>query len=132
MALRWVGPPPTKAELAALRRMAKRGQLPKSGTITRKVMTRAQIARTAAAYEKFHWGEQPKRVHRVRLPSFTGGLFELGKLRAVEYETTKGRERAVWVHKFSAPYPSLTGTARGKLGPIVGGRAIITERGIER
>lgn len=128
--LRWKGPPPTEAELRAIRRAAARGELPKTGTLQR--ATRSQAERAAAAYTKFHWGDGPNSVKRVRLPSYGQGVFELGKLRAVEYETHKGGERAVWVHKFSKPYPSLTGTPKGKLGPIVGGRAYITERGIER
>jgi hypothetical protein len=132
MALRWVGPPPTKSELRVIRRMAARGELPRDATLSRAFMSKKQIARTAHAYKSFHWGEGPKKLTRAKLPSFTGGLFELGKLRAVEYEASKGGERAVWVHKFSKPYPSLTGTARGKLGPILGGGAFITERGIER
>jgi len=112
--------------------MAARGELPRNATLSRAYMSKAEIARTAHAYKAFHWGEKPKRLTRTRLPAYAGGLFELGKLRAVEYEATKGGERAVWVHKFSKPYPSLTGTARGKLGPILGGGAFITERGIER
>lgn len=130
MALRWVGPPPTAAERKALARAASRGELPSHGTISRG--RRSSAERAGAAYSKFHWGDAPKAVKRVRLPSYAHGVYELGKLRAVEYETTKRGERAVWVHKFSSPYPSLTGTPGGKLGPIVGGRAFITERGIEK
>lgn len=131
MALRWIGPPPTKAELRVLQNAARAGKLPKHGTITRgRVAPNGEVA--AVAYKKFHWGDAPKKRKRVRLPSYSHGLFELGKLRAVEYETTKGGERAIWVHKFEEPYPSLTGTPGGKLGPIVGGGAFITERGIER
>jgi hypothetical protein len=85
----------------------------------------------AREYERTHWGEQPKRLRHLRLPSF-GELYELGKLRAVEYETSKGGEHAIWVHKFTKPYPSLTATPRGKLGPLVGGAAVVTERGIEK
>jgi hypothetical protein len=130
MTLRWIGPPPTAAELRVLRNAARRGELPKHGTLRR--ATKVQASAAVREFQKFHWGEKPKKVKRVRLPSYAKGVYELGKLRAVEYETTKGGERAVWVHKFSAPYPSLTGTAGGKLGPIVGGRAFITERGIEK
>jgi len=129
MALRWIGPPPTAAELRVLRNAARAGKLPKHGTITRAHMIKSGAAQ---AFERFHWGEKPKRVKKVRLPSYSAGVFELGKLRAVEYETTKGGERAIWVHQFERPYPSLTGTPSGKLGPIVGGGAFITERGIER
>lgn len=130
MTLRWIGPPPTKAELRALKAAARRGELPKNGTLRRATKVQAEAA--ARSFERFHWGEKPKKVRRVRLPSYSKGVYELGKLRAVEYETVKGGERAVWVHKFSAPFPSLTGTPGGKLGPIVGGRAFITERGIEK
>lgn len=130
MALRWLGPPPSPRELAALRRAALRGELPEHGTIRRANPSKA--GRAAREFERFHWGEKPKRARRVKLPSFERGIYELGKLRAVEYETTKGGERAVWVHKFTRPFPSLTGTPSGRLGPIVGGAAIVTERGIEK
>ena len=132
MALRWVGPGrPTRAELAELRRMAARGELPTHGTISRAKLGKGRGAAAAREYERTHWGNPPRRVLHVRLPDF-GELFELGKLRAVEYETTKGGDHAIWVHKFSKPYPSLTVTPRGKLGPIVGGAAVVTERGIEK
>ncbi|MGH7605576.1 MAG: hypothetical protein ACRENK_16475 [Gemmatimonadaceae bacterium] len=130
MGLRWIGPPPTKAELRVLQNAARKGQLPKNGTIRR--ATRSQADAAMKSYTRFHWGDEPKRVKKVTLPSYAKGVYELGRLRAVEYETHKGGERAVWVHKFSKPYPSLTGTPGGKLGPIVGGRAFITERGIEK
>jgi hypothetical protein len=130
MALRWIGSPPTKAELRVLQNAARRGKLPKNGTVQR--ASRANVAPAAAEFERFHWGERPKRVVRARLPNYDRGLYELGKLRAVEYETTKGGERAVWVHKFSKPFPSLTATPNGRLGPIMGGGAFVTERGIEK
>ncbi len=57
-------------------------------------------------------------------------VFELGKLRYAEYQTRKGDQAAIWCHDFSWPYPSLTGTADGRLGPILGGNARVTERGI--
>jgi hypothetical protein len=128
MALRWLGPPPTKAELRVLKNAARKGKLPKHGIVRRARAKSAPIG----AFEAFHWGEKPNRVKKVRLPSYDGGIYELGKLRAVEYETTKGGERAIWVHGFSRPFPSITATSRGKLGPIVGGRAYVTERGIEK
>ncbi len=130
MALRWLGPPPTKAELSALQRAAARGELPAHGTIQR--ATKSQVASAGKAYERFHWGTGPDRVRKVRLPDYSRGVYELGKLRAVEYEATKGKERAIWVHLFTRPFPSLTATPRGRLGPIVGGAAFVTERGIEK
>jgi len=80
-------------------------------------------------YERFHWGTKAKRKIRVRV-STPRELFEIGKLRRVEYETVKKGERAVWYHDFSRPFPSLTATTSGRLGPIVGGRAKVEPRGI--
>lgn len=80
-------------------------------------------------YERFHWGTKAKRKVRVNL-STPRELFEIGKLRRVEYETVKKGERATWYHDFSRPFPSLTATPSGKLGPIVGGRAKVEPRGI--
>jgi len=83
-----------------------------------------------SAFEAFHWGETPKRGPRPRrLPDFSE-LYEIGELVRVEYLTTKGGERAIWVHDFSRPYPVLTATPKGRLGPILGGRARVTPRGI--
>lgn len=130
MPLRWVGPPPTKTELRVLQNAARAGKLPKHGTVSRSTMAKAGPA--AVAYKAFHWGDAPKKAKRVKLPNYSHGIYALGKLRAVEYETVKGGEHAVWVHQFEEPYPTLTGTPGGKLGPIVGGGHFITERGIER
>jgi len=126
----WHGPPPTAAELRALERAARAGKLPANGHARRAV--KRNLAPVAQAYRGFHWGENPEKVTRARLPSFAGGLYKLGDLRAVEYETTKAGERAIWVHKFSRPYPTLTATPSGRLGPIVGGAAHVTNRGIEK
>ena len=84
----------------------------------------------ASAFREFHWGRDAKRRRVVQVPADTE-FFQLGRLRAVEYETRKGRKIGVWRHEFGPPYPALTGTADGRLGPIVGGAARITKRGIE-
>lgn len=117
---------PTAAERRAIANGIRRGTIP-NGAVLRPASAREAVA----AYERFHWGNKPKRVIKTRLPSFDR-LFELGKLLKVEYLAKKGKEDAIWVHAFSKPYPSLTGTPRGRLGPIVGGAAYITERGIEK
>jgi hypothetical protein len=82
------------------------------------------------AYERFHWGDKPKQLRSVELPEFDE-LYTLGKLVSVEYETTKAGESAIWHHEFESPEPSLTATPDGDLGPIIGGGAHVTERGIE-
>jgi len=121
---------PTQAELSAIRRAAASGRLQNGASAGPARALKTNRARRA--YEEFHWGRKSKRQKRVRLPSYDEGLFELGRLRAVEYETRKGNEHAIYVHQFDPPYPILTGTPRGKLGPIVGGGAFITSRGIEK
>lgn len=131
----WNGPrPPTPAEQHAIARGYRAGVIRDGDTVgpglARRVNPSAPHA--ASAYESFHWGNPPDSARRVRLPSYDQGLYALGKLRAVEYETTKGDERAIWVHQFTRPYPTLTATPSGKLGPIVGGRAFVTDRGIEK
>lgn len=84
----------------------------------------------ADAFERFHWGEQSTGERVLELPEYRE-LYALGKLKTVEYETSKGGECAIWVHEFDSPEPTLTATPDGELGPIVGGRAHVTERGIE-
>jgi hypothetical protein len=122
--VRWRGArAPSRAELAALAR------LPAGEYDARPA---AALSGPVGAHMAFHWGNAPKRIARVPRPTYPGGLYELGKLRRVEYETTKGRERAIYVHDFTAPYPLLTGTPNGRLGPILGGAAHITPRGIEK
>lgn len=129
--INWTGSRrPNKAELSAIQNAARRGELRDGASAGPAKAVRTNRAR--AAYESFHWGKRPNRSRKVRLPSYDAGLFELGRLRAVEYEAVKGDEHAIWVHKFSRPYPILTGTPSGKLGPIVGGQAFITSRGIEK
>ncbi|HXS82635.1 MAG TPA: hypothetical protein VN896_07920 [Methylomirabilota bacterium] len=131
MKLTWIGPPPTKAEQRAIAAGIRSGKI-RSGAVLRRGKKSLRAARAAAEYTKFHWGERPSKRVRVKLPSYDAGIYELGKLRAVEYEASKGGERAIWVHKFTRPYPSLTATPGGVLGPIVGGAAVVTKRGIER
>jgi hypothetical protein len=118
--------PPTRAEQRVIANGLANGTIPNGAEL------RLSNTRDAArAYERFHWGKKAKRAVKTRLPAFDR-IYELGKLRKVEYETTKGRENAIWVHSFHRPYPVLTATPDGKLGPIVGGVAHVTERGIER
>lgn len=132
----WEGPgKPTRAELAAIRRAYRAGHIRSGDRVARARGRRRTACRNPAptpaegAYEDFHWGRRPKRrkLHSVPTPS---EVFELGKLRAVEYETRKGNQHAIWVHQFGWPRPVLTGTADGRLGPILGGNARVTTRGI--
>lgn len=135
MRIVWEGSrPPTRAELRALQGAARAGKL-RNGDRARPGHVNPSSSRSVAhareAFTEFHWGNRPKRNTRVRLPDFSA-LYKLGDLVAVEYLAKKGNERAIWVHKFSRPRPALTATPDGRLGPIVGGRAFVTERGIER
>ena len=130
----WTGSkPPTARALAAIRSGWKSGAIQPGDRLSsgrvRKNPSTAPAARNA--YTAFHWGNLPDRVRTVQLPSYSSGVYELGELRAVEYQTRKKRVLARWVHEFKSPYPVLTATPSGKLGPIVGGRAFVTKRGIE-
>lgn len=133
-AIHWSGSrAPTRAELRAIGLGVRSGRIRAGdrvgpGTVAR----RANPSGPERAYREFHWGNAHRRTDRVTLPNYAGGLYKLGDLVAVEYEARKGNESAIWVHKFSRPRPALTATAAGQLGPIVGGRAYVTERGIEK
>lgn len=131
MRVTWEGRnPPTSAERRAIARAARAGLLFDGATV-RPARMNPSGARAAEGYTRFHWGNKPRRVRRVRLPNYSE-LYALGRLQRVEYETRKGSDRATWVHDFSEPFPLLTATPSGELGPIVGGAAYVTERGIER
>lgn len=124
----WQGPGPTVAELQAIASAARAGRLP-PGRVTARRATRYDLSDARSAYAAFHWGNKPGKTLRFRMP--TGPFFELGKLRKVEYETTKRKTHAIWFHPHKKPYPRLTATTDGRLGPILGGRARVTPRGIE-
>lgn len=122
--------PPTKAERRAIARAVARGDIRSGDTVT-PARRRRNPAGAERAYREFHWGNSHDKVSTVRLPSYRQGLHKLGDLVAVEYETRKGNEHAIWVHKFGRHKPILTATPSGKLGPIIGGAARVTPRGIE-
>lgn len=131
----WDGPGrPTRRELAAIHRAWRRGELRTGDHVCRaraeRVRARSNpVSPAEASYQDFHWGRPPRRrrTFRVETPA---EVFELGKLRAVEYQTRKGNQDAIWVHQFGWPWPVLTGTVDGRLGPILGGNARVTTRGI--
>lgn len=120
---------PTRRQYQALELAWRAGRVPDGARVTFANPTKAAKG-ARRAYNEFHWGRSSRRTRRVNLPDLSE-IYSLGKLRAVEYETTKGKSRAIWVHEFSRPYPELTATPTGKLGPIVGGKARVTRRGIE-
>lgn len=121
---------PNAREMAAIVKAAR--EIPGSGRLVAKPgrapRRLVNPSPAADAYKSFHWGEPPRRRRNYATPR--GPLYELGTLRTVEYETSKGGERAIWVHDFSRPRPVLTATADGRLGPILGGRATVNRRGI--
>jgi hypothetical protein len=123
----WTGSrAPTRAELRAIGAAFRAGRIRNGDRVC---CARRNPSPASSAYREFHWGRGPKRRRRVNVAAHPE-VFELGKLRAVEYETRKGKQDAIWVHQFSRPFPILTGTPDGQLGPIVGGAARVTKRGI--
>ncbi|MHC4218177.1 MAG: hypothetical protein ACYSU7_06930 [Planctomycetota bacterium] len=128
----WTGArAPTRDELRAIGAAWRAGRIRHGDRVScaRLPRVRRNPSPASEAYREFHCGRGPKRRRSVSVPA-SPEVFELGKLRAVEYETRKGNESAIWVHPFGRPFPILTGTPDGRLGPIVGGAARVTERGI--
>lgn len=122
---------PSKRDLEAIARAVQTGAVQSGDTVQVVDGRRLNPTDARQAYTAFHWGNAPRKTKRVKLPSYRQ-LYALGKLRQVEYETVKGRQHAIWYHDFKKPYPTLTATPDGQLGPIVGGGAVVTPRGIER
>lgn len=116
----------SKAERAAIAEGVRSGKIKPGATIRRCNPADPM----AAEFEAFHWGRKAKRKRRRRVAQ-PREVYELGKIREIGYETKKGRQNAIWVHEFEPPYPTLTATEDGRLGPIVGGGYRITPRGIE-
>jgi len=123
---------PTAAERRAIARGVRDGTIRHGDEVVPARANPASSRSAKRAYRAFHWGNEPTSVRELALPDYSRGIYEIGKLRQVEYETNKGGEHAVWVHDFRKPFPSITATPAGKLGPIVGGGAFVTKRGIER
>lgn len=63
--------------------------------------------------------------HRPRV------LIEIGQLTSVTYRTSKGGERADWIHDHRLPLPVLAWDAETGDLHIVGGGYCITDDGIE-
>jgi hypothetical protein len=86
----------------------------------------------ADQFERFHWGNPPKRIRKVRLSKRPRVLVEIGELVAVTYRTAKGATRRDdWIHEHSRPRPRLAYDAETGALHIVGGAYRITEEGIE-
>lgn len=125
----WEGPrAPTRCELRAIGQAYRRGELVDGDRVAPAVV-RSNPSPAEEAYTEFHWGREPQEARKVDVPH-APEVFELGALRAVEYETKKGDTAAIWVHRFGRPFPTLTATPGGRLGPIVGGGARVTKKGI--
>jgi len=109
-------------------------QVPKRSRAQRKLKSvnpsEPSVEDAARASTEFHWGESPKHEDTIELPDYSA-IYSLGRIHEVTYETSKAGESALWVHKFDKPRPHITATPSGKLGPIIGGDAHVTERGIE-
>lgn len=126
-AIRWEGAaPPTPVQLRAIGRAWRSGQIRAGDRVS---CAARNPSPATEAYREFHWGRPARKRRRVNVPQ-SPEVFELGKLIEIVYSAKKGRQSALWHHKFGWPYPILTGTPEGRLGPIVGGGARVTKRGI--
>lgn len=86
----------------------------------------------ADQFQRFHWGNAPKRGRTVTVAKRPRVLVEIGELVAVTYRTSKGgTRRDDWIHEHSRPRPRLAYDAETGALHIVGGAYRITEDGIE-
>lgn len=88
------------------------------------------VEESTAAFKAAHWGEEPSRVQDDEVP--TGKHWaELGELKEVVYETSKGGEGTFeWEHKFSKRRPLLVFNATGLAIVRNGSRYKVNRRGI--
>lgn len=86
----------------------------------------------AQTFKRLHWGQEGKGAIVLDAPDPNDGpVTVLGELRAVEYDTKKGRdeELVTYVHGFSRKKPFLCVNAKGRL-LICGGSYVVETRGI--
>lgn len=92
----------------------------------------AEVERAARAYQAFHWGTEPRKQVRVKVPRPSGRLWAIGKLHSAAYTTTKGKEgRHTWEHEFGeggGKKPTLA--TDGKRLFVIGGTYKIKPEGI--
>ena len=92
----------------------------------------------AAAFEKFHWGDEPTEAAATLVSVVEPGdiVVAIGELVEVVYRTSKGGEVFDWVHGFKGERPMLahvtdkSGASRAPSLVITGGSYRVTARGI--
>lgn len=92
-----------------------------------------KVARAAKFFSEFHWGDESKRVKRVKASPRPRVATKLGKLHAVTYETTKDGETALWEHEFGEEggrQPDLVSDVDTNRLHIVGGDYDVRPEGI--
>jgi hypothetical protein len=92
--------------------------------------SRAEIAKAARLFEDFR--ERPPRSARVVRIKLPRAAALMGRVRAIEYDTTHGSKVTKYRHVFavgSAPYLAAAPGHRGGL-LLFGGRFHVTDRGI--
>lgn len=85
---------------------------------------------SADAYEEGHWGEDVDAVSTVMLSPLPAAMWQLGELVRVEYDASKGGERARFYHDFEDVKPVLAVDPDNGQLYIVGGDYDVTSRGI--
>jgi hypothetical protein len=135
--------PAEARELAALARKAGRRALAdrlERAAEARRANPSATVAEAKEEYRRVHWGERGTYdVANIWAPNPVAGVpVDLGVLRRIDYETTKGGdpERTIYFHHFGKRgekgdgegCPVLAFNKGGLL--ILGGSYRVTERGI--
>lgn len=99
------------------------------GKRKRASINRAALKNAVGLYRKFREAE-PQRMRRVTI-EIPAALMTMGRVSAIEYETTHGGKTQAYRHDFvpgSRPTLAASGKRNGLF--LLGGRYHVTERGI--
>lgn len=90
---------------------------------------RSDVKKALALYKDFR-EENPKRGRRIEFET-PRVVMVMGFVRAIDYDTTRGKKTELYRHEFAVgSRPLLTASAETGLLYIVEGRYHVTERGI--
>lgn len=92
-----------------------------------------RLDRALEFYRDFHWGEEPSRIVKRKIPKPPRVAVKLGKLDSVVYSTRKDGESATWEHEFGeegGKKPDLVMDMDNKKLHIIGGTYDVQPAGI--
>lgn len=104
----------------------------KKGQVTARILPSDKKTLDAIIKRWFNFtGHAPDRLEVVPAPKRHSAVYQLGQLRAVEYECVKDGKLMAFRHQFKkSARPALAVTPDGQQLVILGGGFQVTERGI--